>query len=625
MVHPTRKISAIEEQNFVSMVSPYQPQLNHGIAMPSKNLGVNMEKWRSLSQSFGVQSKLDEQQFITAFELLIPSLYSDDPIKSGEAAQLREALFVSLKNAMRSASHLPKTKMKFGTSGWRGILFDDFTINNVGCVTQGLIEALLAPEQWAAVGVSSAEELKQRGCVLAHDTRIMGPEFVETASRVLLAHGVKLYNIGMATTPEVSTAIAETNAAFSINFTPSHNPFSYHGYKFNPADGGPATKELTTPVADRANQLLEKKQGYTQVSEEEYAAAKADPSRYQSCDPIALYKQSLKKRFSWLDLDALIKQINESDFAIFIDNGFGATTGKYEGLLAGVAPGKLNVYNNERDYLFGGKNREPSVENFRLLQEKMKASPAKLVVGVMNDGDGDRFVGGGREAVLVMNKFGPLVVRYLSQAKGVTGDVTRSVMTSHMADASQKKYLPQGKVIETAVGFQFLKSSIPTSVNSWEESDGMSPKNWSRDKDGLLAALLLISMVLHYQKPAEALLADIESELGSFFFERQKVSGKLIGDALSQALRAKFGVIQPKQKLSISGREFTVEKVVTLDGTKVVFGNGWWFGVRASGTEPVVRPYVETFSGEGVSVEEAKTWQQNIMNWLKAEITGVVA
>lgn len=584
-----------------------------------------MEKWQTLAKEFGLYERLEANEFIAAFELLIPHLYGADAQKRQSAVQLREAMLTRLKSAMQTASHPPKTRMKFGTSGWRGILYDDFTIKNVGCVTQGLIEALLDPAQFAAIGVKSAQELKERGCVLAHDTRLMGPEFVDIAARVLLAHGVKLYHIGMATTPEVSTAIFETNAAFSINFTPSHNPFSYHGYKFNPSDGGPATKELTGPVANRANEILDKDLGYQAVSEEDYAAAKEDESRFQRRDPIALYKQSLKKRLSWLDLDALIQKINTSDIEIFVDNGFGATTGKYEGLLAGVAPGKLHVYNNSKDYLFGGKNREPSVENFKLLQDQMKASKARLVVGVMNDGDGDRFVGGGREAVLVMNKFGPLVVRYLSQERKVDGDVTRSVMTSHMADATRTKYLPNGKLHETSVGFQFLKGTIPTSVNAWEESDGMSPKGWSRDKDGLIAALLLISMVLHYNKTAEELLADTEKELGSFFFERQKVSGKLVGDALSQALSKRFGVTKSGDTLTIDGRGFTVEKVVTLDGTKVVFDNGWWFGVRASGTEPVVRPYVETFSGGGVSVEEAKGWQQKIMSWLKAEISAVVS
>ncbi len=96
-----------------------------------------------------------------------------------------------------------------------------------------------------------------------------------------------------------------------------------------------------------------------------------------------------------------------------MDNAFGATRGKYERLLEGVGPGRLHVFNNEEDHLFGGKNVEPSVENFRRLQAQMRDSRARLVVGFMNDGDGDRFIGGGREAVLVMNRFGPLVVRFL--------------------------------------------------------------------------------------------------------------------------------------------------------------------------------------------------------------------
>src|SRR5262249_165461 len=137
----------------------------------------------------------------------------------------------------------------------------------------------------------------------------------------------------------------------------------------------------------------------------------------------------------------------------------------------------------------------------------MKGSKARLCVGFMNDGDGDRFVGGGRDAVLVMNKYGPLVVRYLAREHGLRGDVTRSVMTSHMADAALYRYLPGGAMHETAVGFQYLKDFIPSSVNSWEESDGMSPQGWSRDKDGLVAALLLVDMVLHYDKSPEEILA----------------------------------------------------------------------------------------------------------------------
>jgi len=586
-----------------------------------------MESWKTLAGDFGVLDRLEARAYTAALDTLIPTLYDNaSPLRS-RAAALRDAIFAELRQAMSTATHPPRNRMKFGTSGWRGLLYDDFTLRNVACVTQGLIDTLLNPQTHAALGVSSADELRARGCVLAHDTRIMGPEFVEVAARVLLAHSVRLIDIGMATTPEVSTAIYETQAAFSINFTPSHNPFSYHGYKFNPADGGPATQELTGPVATRANEILERNLGYRSLGDTEWERARHDPSRYRIEDPIALYKQSLAKRLPWLNLPALIAQINAVDIEIFADNGFGATRGKFERLLEGVSPLKLHVFNNADDYLFGGKSREPSVENFRLLQERMRGSRARLVVGFMNDGDGDRFVGGGREAVLVMNKFGPLVVRFLSYEKGISGDVARSVMTSHMADAARARYLPGGVLHETAVGFQFLKDFVSHSVNSWEESDGMSPKGWSRDKDGLVAALILTAMVLHYGRSAEAILAEAEAELGSFYFERQKVSGRKQGDALAAALASRFGGLQSGDRLAIAGRTFRIARVVTLDGTKIVLDNGWWFGVRASGTEPVVRPYAETFVPAGspeAGRAEAMEWHGKIMAWLRAEISALV-
>jgi phosphomannomutase len=226
-----------------------------------------------------------------------------------------------------------------------------------------------------------------------------------------------------------------------------------------------------------------------------------------------------------------------------------------------------------------------------------------------------------------MNVFGPLVVRFLVREHGLSGDVTRSVMTSHMADAARARYLPSGALHETAVGFQHLKAFVPVSVNSWEESDGMSPQGWSRDKDGLVAALMLTAMVLHYDRPVEAILAEAEAELGSFYFERQKVTGEKHGDALVAALAGRFGRIMPGEALSIEGRTFHVARVVTLDGTKVVLDNGWWFGVRPSGTEPVVRPYVETFAPPGAAADaraEAAGWQKTIMAWLRAEIAAVI-
>jgi phosphomannomutase len=564
---------------------------------------------------------------LNELEALVPDLYSEGEARHRAQAR-RDALFADLKRTMREATHPPKTAMKFGTSGWRGLLADDFTVSNVACVTQALVDSLLDPRLHPALGVADAEDLRRRGCVIGHDTRIMGPEFSDTAARILIAHGIRVIDIGMATTPEVSAAVVEKAAGFSINFTPSHNPFQYHGYKFNPADGGPATKELTGPVTARAQELLSGSRSVRMIGEAALEKAKRSSDLYERADPIALYKKALARRLPWFDIETLIRRINDSDIAIFVDNGFGATRGKYEQLLAGVAAGKLHVLNGAEDYLFGGKSREPSVENFRDLQTAMRRSTARLAVGVMNDGDGDRFVGGGRDAVLVMNKFGPLVVRHLAGELGVRGDVTRSVMTSHMAEAALGRYLPAGKLHETAVGFQFLKGFIDGSVNSWEESDGMSPKGWSRDKDGLLAALLLVDMVLRRGKTPEALLSEAEAELGTFLFERRKVTGAKHGDALSAALSGRFGAIRPGQTLDAGGRTRRVADVITLDGTKVVFDDRSWFGVRASGTEPLCRPYVEVPVAAGApaaALETARADHGAIMVWLCDEIRAATA
>jgi phosphomannomutase len=122
---------------------------------------------------------------------------------------------------MKTSTAPPETPMKFGTSGWRGLLLHDFTTENVACVTQALVDTLERSDVHAALGVTDNDDLRRRGCVLAHDTRIMGPEFVDTAARVLLANDIPVIVLGLATTPEVSAAIAETGAAFSINLTPS--------------------------------------------------------------------------------------------------------------------------------------------------------------------------------------------------------------------------------------------------------------------------------------------------------------------------------------------------------------------------------------------------------------------
>lgn len=568
----------------------------------------------ALADELGIPALLHKDLYVEALERLVPLLYEEGgaPQRRSAAQALREEIFAGLGEAMRERTHPPRTRMKFGTSGWRGLLLADFTVCNVQRVTQGLLDVLLglAGEALpcAALGIADRGELRRRGCVVAHDTRFMGPELSAAVQRVLLFHGIPVVDLGMATTPEVSAALAETGAAFSINLTPSHNPFCYHGYKFNPADGGPATAELTAPIARRANEIIDGNLPVHSWSEAELAESRERGLGYRRADPVALYRAGLRRRLPYLDLAALIEQINARKLDLYIDNGFGATTGKYQELLRGVEPGRLHVYNPAPDYLFGGKSREPSADNFAMLQQAMAARPpagGNLQVGIMNDGDGDRFLGGGRQAVLSMNRFGPLVVRYLSQRHGLRGDVTRSIMTSHMADAAQRRYLPEGRLHETRVGFQHLKAHVPTSVNSFEESDGMSPLGWSRDKDGILAGLLLCAMVLDSGQAPEELDRLLTEELGTFVFERKKYVLQREAEALARALAERFGALAPGQEVQVPGLgALRVRRVDAYDGIKVLFENGAWVGVRPSGTEPAVRVYAETYAPPGAAAEE---------------------
>ena len=574
-----------------------------------------------LTKRLGIAAFVRDGAWLEALEALMPHLYPEEA-RQADAMRLRDAILEKIMEGIRSSKAPPKHPMKFGTSGWRGHLLEDFTTHNVGCVTQALVDVLTRPEFACICGAEDVAELKKRGVMLAHDTRIAGEDFVETAARVLMHHGFNVTALGMATTPEVSAALTEKGGAFSINFTPSHNPFQWHGYKFNPADGGPAPSELTGPVAERANRIFAAGSGFAAVDAGLLAERRRSGRGYSEADPIELYRRALRRRAPYVDLERIVNGLNEKGIHLYIDNGFGAASGKYERLLSGIRPNLLHIVHGGRDPLFGGRSQEPSPENFARLQKRMSGTAPCL--GIINDGDGDRFIGGGRKAILVMNRFGPLVVRFLTEVHGVRGDVTRSVMTSHMADAARARYLPQGRLNETKVGFQHMRPAIPRSVNSWEESDGMSPHGWLLDKDGLMAALLLMEMVLHYDASPEALLETLESELGHYFFQRTKVPGPLAGSALREALHGRFASLEPGSTIDIAGRSFVVRERVHIDGVKVIFDEGWWFGVRPSGTEPVVRPYVETFAPPGASpheISDAQAWKERILEWLVGEIT----
>src|SRR5579872_3723593 len=153
-----------------------------------------------------VSALLAEGKHLAALDLLLPALYGEGvpPEQRAQAEVLRDEVIAELRRFALTAGHPPRRQLKFGTSGWRGLLGEDFTLQNVMRVTQGLLDVLLGAvgsAPCAALGVQDVAEVRRRGCVLAHDTRLLGPEFAAGVARVLLAHGVPVIYLGMATTP----------------------------------------------------------------------------------------------------------------------------------------------------------------------------------------------------------------------------------------------------------------------------------------------------------------------------------------------------------------------------------------------------------------------------------------
>jgi phosphoglucomutase len=450
--------------------------------------------------------------------------------------------------------------IRFGTSGWRAIIANDFTYENVRLVTEAICSYL--KEDSGETGQT---------LIVGHDSRFMGEKFSEIAAEIAERKGFRVLLCENPTpTPTISHAIRSKKAVGGINFTASHNPPEYQGIKFSTADGAPALPEITK----RIEELVRNK------SQSEDASG-GSIEKYDAC-PAYLDDLKTKIRF---DLIANGK----GKFAY--DAIYGTGRGYLDKILRDYGL-EVETIHDWRDVTFGGQPPEPGEEHLDELRVVVKSKG--LMLGLATDGDGDRFgIIDSNGEFITPNQLIALLTDYLAESRGWTEGVARSVATTHMVDRVAKDR--NLKLYETPVGFKYIGELINEDkiILGGEESAGLSIKGHFPEKDGILACLLAIEAVTVRGKSLTEQLDELYKRVGKL--ESARIGVKLnaeVADKLKQKLA--------QEPSEIGGRK--IESINRIDGVKFLFADGNWMLMRPSGTEPLVRIYAESENAKDLEV-----------------------
>src|SRR2546429_4348232 len=437
--------------------------------------------------------------------------------------------------------------IRFGTSGWRGLIARDFTFDNLRLATQGIADYLNAER-----GTRNAEQSRRKPIViLGYDTRFLGREFSLAAAEVLAANGlVPLLCNRDAPTPVIAHTIRARKAIGGINMTASHNPAEYQGLKFSTSNGAPAHPEVTKEIEANAVRL--------QGEKWHFQAAVIGTYQCKTIDPQPDYFKQLRKLVDFAT-------IKKARLKVAVELMYGTGRGYLDKLLEG-AGAKITVFHNELNPLFGGHHPEPNAEGMAEVSKFVRSGKAQIGLGL--DGDADRFGIVDKDGTwLTPNQILALTLYHLKKNRGWEGAVVRTVPTSHQVDAVAQ--LLGGKVHETPVGFKYigaLMESEPIIVGG-EESGGLSVKGHVPEKDGILACLLMAELVATEKKSLGMILKELEKQTGEFHTDRLNVK---IPAEKKDALLAKLG-----SSLSSIG-PFKVERFITTAGYKYLLPNGEW-------------------------------------------------
>jgi alpha-D-glucose phosphate-specific phosphoglucomutase len=481
---------------------------------------------------------------------------------------------------MAASSKTTASPIKFGTSGWRGLIADDFTFATVRLAVTAIAEHINA-------------KTKKPTVLVGYDTRFYSEEFSQLAVEILQQHKIRTLLCETFTpTPAIAYEIMRRKLDGAINFTASHNPAQYHGLKFSSSDAGPALPEVTQDIEARVAKIIAK-DGPLPLGGHTGPAHGGKDSQGESVNLRETYLQRLEELVRF-------EVLRKAKCKFVVDALHGCGAGYLDRALAdhGVPVQALRI---NRDCLFDGTGPDVSDENLAPLRKAVTDSKASA--GLATDGDADRFGIIDRDGTWVSpNQILALVYDYLVATRKWNMPAARSVATSQMIDAAAKA---RGQsTYQTPVGFKYIGQLIREDkiAMGGEESAGLTVRGHVPEKDGILACLLVAEMLAARGGTLKEQIQQLFKKIGREFWP--------LRENLHLSDEQKANAIQ---KVAVDASTLLGRKVVSIDrtdGAKFAFDDGTWMLLRLSGTEPLLRLYVEADSAAASArlAREATAW-----------------
>jgi alpha-D-glucose phosphate-specific phosphoglucomutase len=467
----------------------------------------------------------------------------------------------------------------FGTDGWRAVIADTFTFENLRLLSQGVADAVSAGD-WG--GGVNGSDFDPKLMVIGFDTRFLSDRFAVEVARVLAGNGFRvMLTHADVPTPVVSHAVKYNRAAGGVMITASHNAPRYNGVKLKAAYGGSALPEQCRRVELFLTDNEERAHGPNLMEYE--AAVKA--GLIQRFSPTPAYYEHLRTLINF-DVIAHTPQ------RLVVDSMYGSGRGVIKGILQGTGCEVFEI-RGEMNPGFGGVHPEPIGKYLGPTASAIAAGHGQFAV--VTDGDADRTGAvDGRGQFVDPHKIMALCLKYLVEKRGWRGSVVKTVSTTRMINRLAARYgLP---CYETPVGFNHIADRMLTEevLIGGEESGGISIKGHIPEGDGILMGLLLLELVADAGMPLEELVADLLKDVGPAHYARKDLR---LARPMSKAAMTKR--LTENAPASIGGVK--VAQVETLDGVKYVMADDAWLLIRPSGTEPVLRVYAEAGREEMVA------------------------